>query len=114
MSVPIAPSITTIRSRSRSSKRARREARVNGVAPVAPAAAVAVGSVAVVVVRRSSCGLVTSVRSVALDATRRQPRAVLRGVQPAELEQPDDPRPLAPPRLEQLEHPRVVSARLAG
>src|SRR6478672_1408824 len=104
MSVPIAPSITTIRSRSRSSNRARREARVNGVAPVAPA-------VAVVVVRRSSCGLVTSVRSVALDATRRQPRAVLRGVQPAELEQPDDPRPLAPPRLEQLEHPRVVGAR---
>ena len=43
-----------------------------------------------------------------------QPRTVAGRPDAAELEQADDPRALAAIRLQELEHPRVRAARLAG
>ncbi len=43
-----------------------------------------------------------------------QTRTVAWRPDPAELEEPDDPGPLSAVRLEQLEHPGIVAARLAG
>src|SRR4029079_4918035 len=48
------------------------------------------------------------------DRARRVPRAEGGRPQSAELQQPDAPGPLPAPRLEQLEHPRVIAADLAG
>ena len=49
-----------------------------------------------------------------LDPLDGEARPVARCAKPAQLEQPDDPRPHAAVRLEQLEHPVVRAARLAG
>ena len=48
-----------------------------------------------------------------LDPARGQARATSRRADTAELEEADDPRALAAERLEELQHPRVVAARLA-